>query len=212
MDLTVAPRVEQSFIDGSAQSVTFLDEKFVTKMEMIRGLSTSRDRFNVFHVVGTMRERAAEHELDRIGGIVYILQPSRIPFYDRGQSPDDAWDTLLMLSTHDDYRAQLLFLFPAPGTGTHIWRPTWETLMDDATRLPSLHTFPRQTEQWAHVDKQKYGRNRCRVYGYLIENCLVEGLDSDPTAVGGAVRKGTFSFRGSDSETQSFDITVKLPL
>ncbi|KAF9016027.1 hypothetical protein BDZ89DRAFT_1118306 [Hymenopellis radicata] len=87
---------------------------------------------DLFHAIDEMRRRCATSELDKISGLHYLCNIDRVPVYDIGEQPNNAW--LLFLEALPAFkRATVFFSFPEPGIGGKnqpVWCPSWEQLMD----------------------------------------------------------------------------------
>ncbi|PBK62303.1 hypothetical protein ARMSODRAFT_920446, partial [Armillaria solidipes] len=75
-----------------------------------------------------MQNRMSTKPLDKVAGLVYLLQTEHIPIYDAEQSEADAWDVLTHVM-HRLFREELFFFYPQPGDGRKCWQPSWEQLM-----------------------------------------------------------------------------------
>ncbi len=80
------------------------------------------------HLVSQMQHRVSKKPLDKVAGLVYLLQTYSIPIYDVEQSAADAWEVLVDVMW-PEFRAQLLFF-----TATEL--PPITTIPDALERLP----------------------------------------------------------------------------
>lgn len=114
------------------------------------------------------KKRVSTNPVDKVTGLAYLFWSVReIPAYYETQSLEDVWTALVgvMLGLH---RANLFFLYPDPGDGNKIWRPSWRQVMAEVLPSDSLHGWVsvRQTEE---TDADWYA-------GPCIEAGYVHGL------------------------------------
>ena len=129
---------------------------------------------NVFTVLEAMRHRSAVSELDKIAGLGYLLRPSVLPTYIPSQPAEDAWNHLIETMS-DRSRGDLLFLYPSPGNGYHIWAPSWQQVMD-ATKLPHDGAEGRFASLTS-ICSATTGAYEYHYRGHRIERCMLRGLD-----------------------------------
>ncbi len=72
-----------------------------------------------------MQNRVSTKPLDRVAGLVYLLNLDFVPIYDPDQSEADAWE-ILVDAMNPRNRRELLFCYPEPGDGKKCWRPSWQ--------------------------------------------------------------------------------------
>lgn len=171
--------------------VVFTDAAFRDALAAIRAVPTVQKI--VFHAVSAMAARAAECELDKVAGLAYVLQARATPMYIRGEDLESAW-TRLVDCMGVQYWAHMLFLYPVPGNGRDVWRPTWRQLMEGiAEGLPvrlSGSTAVLNNSSWPYDASKGYWTRQ--IYVRVFENCRIEGLGRQPSAAWGSQgRTGT---------------------
>ncbi|EJD37190.1 hypothetical protein AURDEDRAFT_73484 [Auricularia subglabra TFB-10046 SS5] len=139
-------------------------------------------------LIACMRHRAATSELDKIAGLGYILPSASkaLPAYIVGQSAKDAWE-LLIKSIHPTSRGDIFFQFPRPNnrTGTGYWFPSWK-------QVKACQDYPRSGLPSASHPLDYDEKAASFSYtGYLLLNCIVEGLSPITFVTGEAYRMGT---------------------
>ncbi len=144
------------------------DERFMTLLmhlmldDRLRNLrniqqSTGRaKRMSLF--LEEMKTRKSSKPVDKVTGLVYLLQLKHIPIYDVDQCEEDAW-TELMNAADGQLRATFLFLYPKPN-GDGSWRPSWQQLMTESFHdltyiCRSLYDDP--NVHWTEKDGDWYG-------------------------------------------------------
>ncbi|KAK0445321.1 uncharacterized protein EV420DRAFT_972260 [Desarmillaria tabescens] len=108
-----------------------------------------------FEILSEMRRRVSTKPLDKIAGLIYLLDAESIPIYNGAQSEEDAWAALVD-TTSLSLRTELFLCFPGPGNKKKYWHPSWEQVM--------AHTLP-----WGNG---RHGRNIGCVF-------RIEEIDSD---------------------------------
>ncbi|KAK0184116.1 hypothetical protein F5146DRAFT_1076057, partial [Armillaria mellea] len=84
---------------------------------------------DIFAILSHMRHRVSTKPIDKIAWLAYLLRPKIVPAYYEAQSEEDAWTALVNVIAHA-YKAPMLFLYPEPGNGNEIWRPSWNQIMN----------------------------------------------------------------------------------
>ncbi|PBK94126.1 hypothetical protein ARMGADRAFT_1029946 [Armillaria gallica] len=115
-----------------------------------------------------MQTQVSTKPLDKVAGLVYLLQTYSILIYDTKQSAADAWEVLMDVM-QPEFRAQLLFFYPVPGDGRKCWQPLWDQVMKNKTIMDhlGLHTG------WVHWMEDE---DADYYMGCLIESGNVRGL------------------------------------
>ncbi len=127
-------------------------------------------RSNVFTALSFMRPRVCTNPVDKIAGLVYILwEVDKIPAYSEMQSLEDAWTAFVDVLS-DGKQSDLFFMYPKPGDGKTVWRPSWNQVMDKADVLP---TWPKIFE--AYVVRNE-GTDSDWFQEVCIESGYVQGL------------------------------------
>ncbi len=182
------------------------DERFMTLLmhlmldDRLRNLrniqqSTGRaKRISLF--LEEMKTRKSSKPVDKVTGLVYLLQLKHIPIYDADQCEEDAW-TELMNAADGQLRATFLFLYPKPN-GDGSWRPSWQQLMTetfhDLTYIcRSLYDDP--NVHWTEKDGDWYG-------GPRMDACHVQGLADESQNR----QCGELKVKDSSGEEHTFEI------
>ncbi|KAK0452869.1 uncharacterized protein EV420DRAFT_1621583 [Desarmillaria tabescens] len=105
----------------------------------------AQEVYNVFNTLAHMRNRASEGAIDKIAGMAFLLRSKTIPAYYETQTVEDAW-TELVNAMREQYRGDMLFLYPAPGNGNRMWRPSWDQILN--MELPSTGGIYLYEELW----------------------------------------------------------------
>lgn len=156
---------------------------------------------NVFVGLQAMRQRDSVNPVDKVAGLAYVLQSASVPVYREDEGIESAW-TRLVENMHKRFRGDLFFLYPHPGDGPHLWRPSWAQLMAELPAVAGTdiseaveHDFREDMGDWANV---YYNR------GYTVDDVLVRGLSclpaEDKLRLGEIVIErptGTFTFKVS---------------
>ncbi|KAK0450959.1 hypothetical protein EV421DRAFT_1731970 [Armillaria borealis] len=111
--------------------------------------------------------RVSTNPVDKVAGLAYLLYSKSLPAYSGTQSVEDAW-TALVDTMFEGYRGDLFFLYPKPGDGINIWRPSWNQVMNDP--LPSLDRDRRDEDVEWDEEKEVYRCSRavrCIGRGYI---------------------------------------------
>ncbi|KAK0184103.1 hypothetical protein F5146DRAFT_323990 [Armillaria mellea] len=126
------------------------------------------EQTDIFAILSHMRDRVSMKPIDRIAGLAYLLRPKIIPAYYEAQSEEDTWTALMNVIAHA-YKAPMLFLYPDPGDGNEIWRPSWDQVMNGSLPYydPRLLYDPVYWNQDTNTHSYK---------AYFIESALVRGL------------------------------------
>lgn len=140
--------------------------------DKIDAVATACKGKKIIPLIEIMSTRFGEEELDRIGGLTYLLEPKRIPTY-MEISSEEVW-LRLVASIDSQARADLLFLWPEAGDGTYSWCPSWRQLMN--LRAPKALS-PKDPDR-AAVDVDHDGRGVCHCI--LLEDCTLSGLLHSP--------------------------------
>ncbi|KAK0445303.1 uncharacterized protein EV420DRAFT_1339948 [Desarmillaria tabescens] len=110
------------------------EEEMLTRVhEQLELLRDMRRSGTPFTILSEMRNRVSTKPLDKVAGLIYLLDAKSIPIYDGAQSDEDAWEALVD-TTSPSLRAELFFCFPRPGNKKKCWHPSWEQVM--------AHTLP----------------------------------------------------------------------
>lgn len=132
--------------------------------------------FDVFAVLHRMRMRDAISELDKVGGIAYLLKSHskrHLPTYDPDEDPENAWKRLVRIIDYQ-FRAELFFLFPSCGRSAR-WMPSWQQTQCRGT-LPNPGrlgiNLPGNKDEYIVYDHGQY-----RFAGLRMEKCRIEGLE-----------------------------------
>lgn len=163
----------------------------------------------VFDILSKMQTRRSTKPVHRVAGLVYLFYSEYIPVYQPDQDLEDAWTTLCNV-TQDWFRADLFFLYPQPGDGKKIWRPSWNQLMETETetlrRVLDHHTIrvmgavKRGWDSGTAVDQYR---------GPCIESCQVRGLGNIADASAQKKpRRGTLCLEDGDGKTHTYKIFV----
>ncbi len=111
--------------DVMEQDVQMRFDKELMSLRKIRQAFCS---INTVGVLSEMQNRVSTNPLDRVAGLVYLLQLDFIPIYEAEQSPADAWE-ILVDAMKPENRTELLVYYPEPGNGKKRWRPSWQQAM-----------------------------------------------------------------------------------
>ncbi|KAG7451706.1 uncharacterized protein BT62DRAFT_999382 [Guyanagaster necrorhizus] len=127
---------------------------------------------NVFEALVQMQDLVSQIPVDRVAGLVFLLESNTILAYYETQSVEDDW-TALVNTMYKVYRAQLLLAYPYPRGGAMKWRPTWKQVMTG--KLPSIgrDSYICEDLRW----DEKTGADT--YHGYLIHSGLVRGLATE---------------------------------
>ncbi|PBK59108.1 hypothetical protein ARMSODRAFT_899720 [Armillaria solidipes] len=166
-------------IAGKTCDDGMIDERFMTRdMQRIfhrklASLQQLQERTSIFDILLQMRKRKSTKPVDKIAGLVYLLESSPIPKYNAGQCEEDTWTELVDVM-HYRFRAALFFLYPKPGKGNQSWRPSWEQVIEGTLPAEGQPTFKHLTSAfWMEKGKVIYD-------GPRIDGCTVHGL-ADPS-------------------------------
>ncbi|KAH6902592.1 hypothetical protein BKA70DRAFT_1112715 [Coprinopsis sp. MPI-PUGE-AT-0042] len=92
-------------------------------MEFLESSSAS-----ILNAMFSMRNRACSNALDRVAGLAYPLQASKLVMYDSDCDPGRAWE-LLLPHLEERVLACLSAAYPFPGSGGYRFVPTWQQLL-----------------------------------------------------------------------------------
>ncbi|KAK0224363.1 hypothetical protein IW262DRAFT_1459416 [Armillaria fumosa] len=180
---------------GDDITETEVQEMFDEQLVRLRRI---RAQGTVLELGLEMQNRVSSKALDKVAGLVYILDPDCIPIYDAEMSDMDAWEVLMdMMSPW--HRAQLFLYFPEPGNGRKYWRPSWQqfTTIEHSVYCPF---------QWAGEVKRR-DTDGDWYEGYCIESAHVRGLDEGLKK--GKPRQGEVFFKNAAGVSCSFTILAK---
>ncbi len=148
-----------------------MDERLEAQLSKLRDIQQWREReVRIFYFLEEMKKRKSSKPVDKVTGLVYLLQLKHIPIYDAGQSVEGAW-TELLNATDGQLRAILLFFYPK-SNGKKSWRPSWQQVMTETFLNPpyiseSLYDDP--NVHWTEKDGDRYD-------GPHMDACHVQGL------------------------------------
>ncbi|KAK0243607.1 hypothetical protein EDD85DRAFT_976291 [Armillaria nabsnona] len=148
----------------------------------IQDRASTQKTASIFDVLFHMRKRKSTKPVDKVAGLVYLLESSHIPIYNASQCEEDAWTELVNV-THERFRATLFFLYPNPGNGNKSWRPSWEQVMEGILPAEGQPTFKHFYSHTLPTDK-----GEDMYVGPRIDACTVRGL-ADPSV---DLRHGVF--------------------
>ncbi len=111
--------------DVMEQAIQTRFDKQLTSLRKIRWAYAS---IITIDILSEMQNRVSAKPLDRVAGLVYLLQLDFIPIYEAEQSPEDAWE-ILVDAMKPENRTELLLYYPEPGNGNKCWRPSWQQAM-----------------------------------------------------------------------------------
>ncbi|SJL00484.1 uncharacterized protein ARMOST_03797 [Armillaria ostoyae] len=155
---------------GNLEDVKQMLYKQMTSLKIIRKVHKT-----IFDVLVYMQSRVSTNPVDKVAGLAYLLYSKSLPAYSGTQSVEDAW-TALVDTMFEGYRGDLFFLYPKPGDGINIWRPSWNQVMNDP--LPSLDRDRRDEDVEWDEEKEVY---RCSRAVRCIERGDIRGLSvGDP--------------------------------
>lgn len=154
-------------------------------------------RRGVYEVLWQMRTRVSTKPLDKVAGLAYVLSAKSIPIYDEMQSEEDAWAALV--DVMPKVYLQELLLYPEPGNGCKLWRPSWSQVMTGA--LPSFGGITRTYEvvQTGELEGDWYE-------GPCIKAGNVWGLDD--VSDEGIPRQGELAIKDFTGTTHTFKISA----
>ncbi|KAK0471877.1 hypothetical protein IW261DRAFT_1424819 [Armillaria novae-zelandiae] len=113
-----------------------VDERFMTRqtyrmlchaLVTLECVQQTQRRERRMYVLEEMKRHKSSKPVDKVAGLVFLLQLKRIPLYHNGQSAEGAWAELMNVAD-DQLRAMFLFLCPTPN-GNGSWRPSWKQVM-----------------------------------------------------------------------------------
>ncbi|PBK58970.1 hypothetical protein ARMSODRAFT_1032970 [Armillaria solidipes] len=163
----------------------------------------SRFRFDspdVWTALSHMRDRVCTYPVDRIAGLVYLLDGvDAIPAYYEMQSMEDAWTALVdVLGLWN--RTTLFFTYPRPGNRNKVWRPSWSQVMNNVEVLPSNPDSLAAWVQWTEDTDSDW------VEAFSIESGYVQGLAEG--SHDGKPRQGELIVTDDAGTRHTFSITV----
>ncbi|KAK0434538.1 uncharacterized protein EV420DRAFT_1488585 [Desarmillaria tabescens] len=153
---------------------------------------------HVYDVLSQMQKRVSTNSVDKVAGMAYLLLSDSIPAYYGKQSEEDAW-TALVDVTVNLVQGDLLFLYPEPGNGNKIWRPSWKQAMTKP--LPTLSEGP-LIDYPDNIDDVDAFYN-----GYVIESAFVRGLSEGDSQ--GQDRRGEFIVEDDTGTECIFNIVAR---
>ncbi len=129
-------------IGGDTGEDNAIEEEVRTELDRrLLALEDIAERPDISAALSHMRDRVCTNPVDRIAGLVYLLDTVKaIPAYHEMQSLEEAWTALVDVCSHMD-RATLFFTYPRPGNGNKVWRPSWSQVMNNAQVLPSIRGY-----------------------------------------------------------------------
>ncbi|KAK0187516.1 hypothetical protein F5146DRAFT_1059089 [Armillaria mellea] len=180
------------------------DERFMTedmhrrlhkKLTSLRSVQGQQERTSIFDVLFQMRKRKSTKAVDKIAGLVYLLEASYIPTYHPDLCEEDAWATLVSV-VHERFRATLFFLYRTPGNGSQVWRPSWDQVMEEILPAEGQPTF-------RHISSSNFKSSTyMAVYdGPRIDICTVRGLADESG-------RGEFDVKLDCGATYTFQIVA----
>ncbi|KAK0499357.1 hypothetical protein EDD18DRAFT_1441000 [Armillaria luteobubalina] len=155
----IGGELEQDIMENEVRRE--FDEKLASLQEIQR-CGTTLD------FASEMQHRVSTKPVDKVAGLVYLLQTDTIPIYDAEQSETDAWEVLMDVM-EPWFRAELLFFFPEPGNGRKFWRPSWEQVMTSKLIARNFAWYPDRVHRMENKDVDYYE-------GYHIMSANVRGL------------------------------------
>ncbi|KAF8417281.1 hypothetical protein EV426DRAFT_623803 [Tirmania nivea] len=105
-------------------------ERIESQVNALRDQLKPGGSIGVLHVVREqMRFRASVSEVDKIAGLNYLFESSRLPVYNPTEDQDDAWASSVRELRYP-LKLELLFNSPHPAEkGTPSWAPSWGSMM-----------------------------------------------------------------------------------
>ncbi|KAK0499311.1 hypothetical protein EDD18DRAFT_1070048 [Armillaria luteobubalina] len=152
---------------------------------------------SILDYVSDMRNRVSTKLLDKVAGLVYLLYPDVVPIYDAKQSSEEAWEVLMDVMG-SEYQAELLFLYPEPGDGKKLWRPSWQQLMSNRT-VVSWYRLGGKINRTEDPDIDCY-------MGYCIKSGTVRGLGEVPNEP--TPRQGEMDFNDVSGAPHTLEIVA----
>ncbi|KAK0477499.1 hypothetical protein EDD18DRAFT_1087662 [Armillaria luteobubalina] len=178
---TLQETVYNLSVAGRTAKKGIADEMFLTgrtKLFLLIELATlEHERMGMeppgqklLHLLKEMKERKSSKPVDKVAGLVFLLQLKHIPIYDAVQSEEDAWAELLNVAD-ERLRTMFLFWYPKP-KGNGSWRPSWKQLMTET--FPYLPYMFQKFDNlpgvyWTNTEGDSF-------YGPRMEGCHVRGL------------------------------------
>ncbi|PBK78246.1 hypothetical protein ARMSODRAFT_1010845 [Armillaria solidipes] len=180
---------------GDLEDVEQMLHKQMTSLKIIRN-----PRKTIFDVLVYMQSRVSTNPADKVAGLAYLLYSKSLPAYNGTQSVEDAW-TALVDSMPGEYRGDLFLLYPKPGDGINIWRPSWNQVMND--KLPLLDRDRRDEDVVWDKEKEAY---RCSRAVRCIGRGYIRGLSvGDPQK---QPRPGKLEVKDAYMMTHIFEIVA----
>ncbi|KAK0443374.1 uncharacterized protein EV420DRAFT_1649307 [Desarmillaria tabescens] len=151
-----------------------------------------------YDVLPQMQKRVSTKSVDKVVGLAYLLRSDFMPAYYESQSEEDAWTALVAVAGGWS-QAELLFLYPKPGDGNKIWRPSWKQVMTEElpTRSPLLYRWASETYVDSYPGK----------HAYIIESASVRGLSKGDSQ--GKDRRGHIIVKDNTGTECIFDIVAR---
>ncbi|KAK0430969.1 hypothetical protein EV421DRAFT_2041518 [Armillaria borealis] len=175
-----------------------MEEEIRERVE--KELSAAKNvRINVLRVLSEMQKRVSTNLVDKVAGMTYPLLSLDIPAYYEAQTEEDAWTALVaVMSTF--IRAELFLLYPNPGSGSKVWRPSWTQVMTEPLpKCASLHS-----RGWVERTEETDADYFC---GVFIESAHVRGLAE--TLPASKPRQGEFVVKDKSGVEHQFEIIAK---
>ncbi|KAJ3555295.1 hypothetical protein NM688_g2660 [Phlebia brevispora] len=153
-------------------------DRFYTRLG--REVNAANDPFaTLFSTLEAMLDRKATHEIDRIYGLASILPRSEsrgLSLYSRGEDTpathEKAWSDLIV-NLDGDLRLQFAFLYPTPGDGGVLWKPSWKQLAAKTVPLVPLAIFENRLSVLNSTVRED---GTLTLSAFLVKNCLIQSL------------------------------------
>ncbi len=148
-----------------------VQRRFDEQLTSLRDIRQRSMTSTTLGILSEMQGRVSINPLDKVAGLVYLLCTDSIPIYDTEQPEPGVWEVLVDAMS-SVCRAELFFYYPEPGTGTKLWRPSWQQVMKQKIIAPSS-SWPEEVSRTDDTDTDWYE-------GYRIESACVWGLGEVP--------------------------------
>jgi len=186
--------------------VMLRDEEYTDRdaMEFYNRLGSMRvtlqEREGIYRVLSNMRDRYATNLVDKIAGLAFVLGSGTLPIYLPDEPLEDAWNRLLE-SMNGNFRGDLLFMYPFPGTGRWLWAPTWnQILKNELPSMAGIHLF----ETVTFLENS----NIYRHHGLCVQKCSINGLEQTNSGSDG-IRQGTVTVEVDGRSFQTFTVFAR---
>ncbi|KAK0434070.1 hypothetical protein EV421DRAFT_1354855 [Armillaria borealis] len=123
---------------------------------------------HVFRMLSQMQMRVSTNPVDRVAALGYLLLSREIPAYHEVQCVEGAWTAVVNVIS-ERCRGQLLFLYPEPGNGNRLWRPSWDQVMTGKLLSMDAVQLQENVGRYDRTDTDEYS-------GLCIESGFVQGL------------------------------------